>query len=405
MIPVNKVRLLLRSIVLTMSILWFGLGSAGCTAFNSATPTPIPTIDLAAVDRGAKQVVAEGEVVPGQYVILTFPYGGIIEQVLVREGDLVSTGELLARLKGRENLESGVAAAGLGLLMAQQAMDDLYENAPLRKAQAELALAQAQKACHDAQKRRDELDYPVGDGNRIDLALVDYLLAQNRVEDAERAFEGVSHLPLDDKERAEKLYALGQARVQRDRTLLTYNYLVSIPGPLAVGVSEGELQIAKANLDKANTDWQRLKDGIDADELALVESRLQAAKTQLAAAQSALRDIELRAPFDGIVVTNTIKVGELASPMAFISMADSSSWKVETTDLTELDIISIDLGTPAKISVDALPGEDFYGEVESIQTIGVERRNDITYRITLNLQNGDDRLRWNMTAFMIFDVN
>jgi HlyD family secretion protein len=389
-----------------VSILFISLSSSGCTAFKSATPTQIPTIDVSSLNQGATQVVAEGEVVPGQYVNLTFPYGGVVEEVWVKEGEKVSEGDLLARLKGRENLDAQVTAAQLGLETANKALNDLYENAPLRKAQAELALAQAQKGYDDARENREELSFlTVGDPNRIDLAFVDYILAQNRVDDADRAFQGVADLPVDDKERAKNLSALDAAREQRDQALLLYNYLKSHPDSLVVGVSEGELGTAKAVLDKAKADWQLLSDGIDDDELALVQAQLQSAETQLEAAKSAINDLELHAPFDGIVVTNTLKVGELAAaPFSYISVADFSSWKVETTDLTELDVSSLSLGTPATVSVDALPGVDFTGDVESIQSIGIDRQNDITYQITVNLLNSDDRLRWNMTAFVTFEV-
>jgi len=392
-------------LAITLSLITICVGSSACARSGSSTPSPLPAADLAALDVGSLQVVAEGMVVPGQYVNLTFPFPGIVEEVLVSEGDQVSSGDLLARLKGRERIEAQVAAAELGLTSAQQVLEDIYDNAPLRKAQAELAMAQAQKAYDDALESREEMKFPVGNGNRIDMAYADYLLSQNRVDDAEKAFEGVAHLPLDDEERAKKLSALQSAREQRDRALLIYNYLKSDHDPLLVGVSEGELQVAKAGLDRAKTDWQLLSDGIDDDELALAQAQLQSATSRLNAARRSLKDLELRAPFAGIVVTNRLKAGELAAPpFSFLSIADYSSWKVETSDLTELDIAAISPGIPASVSIDALPGAGFQGEVESVQSIGISRQNDITYKITIGLEDGDDRLRWNMTAFVIFEV-
>ena len=85
---------------------------------------------------------------------------GRVFEVLVDEGQAVSAGDLLLRLDARlleaqrQNAKAGgevaVAAAKLELITAQQALDNLFADAPMAAAQTQLALANARDALDDA---------------------------------------------------------------------------------------------------------------------------------------------------------------------------------------------------------------------------------------------------------------
>lgn len=390
-------------IIIGLSLMIIFLSS--CEMLSKATPTPTQVVESTSYEPINKQVAAEGELVPVKYAELAFSISGIVEEIFVDEGEKVKAGDVIARLRGSEIIDAQIATAELAQISAQQSLDDIYSNASLCQAQAKLTLVQAEEAYDDAIESREDMNHKVGDANLIELAFVDYILAQNRVDDLEREYESVSHLIDDNEDHAEKLSALEQARVLRDQALKKYNYLKSNPDSFMIGESQGDLQVAKANLDKAKLDWERLNDGIDDDELALAQTRLFGANSQLEAAKSAETDLELRAPFDGVVATNTLEIGELAVvSLPYVSVADYTSWKIETSDLTELDVLSLQPGLPASISIDALPGEEFTGEIESIQEIGFDRQNDVTYKILIDLLENDERIRWKMTAFVIFEV-
>jgi len=136
---------------------------------------------------------------------------------------------------------------------------------------------------------------------------------------------------------------------------------------------------------------------------ALAEANLERAQGQLKAAERALRDVELTAPFDGKIVRVELTEGAYTTPekMAFV-LADMSNWYLETDDLTEIDVIEVEEGQEVKISFDALPGETFTGEVESISEYFLERFGDITYVVRIRLSQEDSRLRWGMTAEVNF---
>jgi HlyD family secretion protein len=123
------------------------------------------------------------------------------------------------------------------------------------------------------------------------------------------------------------------------------------------------------------------------------------AEAALAQARIALADAELKAPFDGTIVTLNNKVGELATPGVFVvRLADLSALRIETTDLTELSISRIRTGDAATITFDALPGVKLTGKVTRIDEYGRNRQGHIVYTVYVLPDTRDNRLRWNMTA-------
>ncbi|MEK7327798.1 MAG: biotin/lipoyl-binding protein, partial [Chloroflexota bacterium] len=140
---------------LFLIILVGGLVLAAC---NTATPTPDTTDIPVVTDDFA--VSAEGRLVPGNFVQLSFSAGGKVVEVPVAEGMPVAEGEVIARLENSEALMAEVSRAELEVLNAQQAVDDLKENAALVKAELESEVAQAQDALDKAQRRLKNINSP-----------------------------------------------------------------------------------------------------------------------------------------------------------------------------------------------------------------------------------------------------
>ncbi len=93
---------------------------AGCDVFTpTETPTPLPTPET------VSGVIAGGNLVPADSINLTFVMSGIVDEVLVEEGDQVEKDQVLARLGDTEALDAQIQAAKLAVLQAQQNLDDL----------------------------------------------------------------------------------------------------------------------------------------------------------------------------------------------------------------------------------------------------------------------------------------
>jgi HlyD family secretion protein len=123
------------------------------------------------------------------------------------------------------------------------------------------------------------------------------------------------------------------------------------------------------------------------------------AEAAVVLAKAALADTELRAPFDGVVAMLGLQVGETAGAGSIaVRLGDPSVWLVDTTDLTELNIIKLSEGSAATLTLDAIPGLTLTGKVSRIRPYGETRQGDIVYAVTVVPDRQDPRLRWNMTV-------
>jgi RND family efflux transporter MFP subunit len=101
------------------------------------------------------------------------------------------------------------------------------------------------------------------------------------------------------------------------------------------------------------------------------------AQAAVAASEAAARNAavsvdytEIRAPFDGVILSKSANVGDMVTPFssatdskgAVVTMADMSTLEVEA-DVSEGSLGKVAVGQPAEIALDALPGERFPGRI------------------------------------------
>jgi multidrug resistance efflux pump len=390
--------------VLCLTLIVLSLALSACSGGGAATPsTPTPAVTPV---KAAASTIAEASVVPIQSANLNFSTTGIVETILKPEGAAVKKDDPIARLQGQERLQAALAGAQLAQATAKQALTKLTDSGSVNKAAAELKLATADKALKDAKKDMDNADLRHGTRDQINEAQARYIVAQDAFKTANDTYSDLASQSDDNLTKAYALTVLSQNRVHRDKALADLNYLTGLPDQYDLNIATGKLSVAQANLDQAKSDLAKLNsDGLNPDDLAVAQANLTNANAQEAAAQSSLDDLTLKAPFDGTLIANNLKVGETAAPggpTAQVVLANSTDWQVETTDLTELNINNIGVNDPVKVTFDALPGLELTGTVLRIQSLGQNKQGDITYKVTIKLDKQDDRLRWNMTALVAF---
>lgn len=377
-------------------VLMTALLVGGCGGNADAQPTPEAGLltDISPI------VSVTGVVVPAEWATLSISNTGVVEELFVAEGDLVKKGEPLLRLDGQERLQAARDGAELELLSAQRALDDLTENWPAVKAQAELELARAQIALQDAQDDRQDLDYQRAGQNTIDELRANVILAKDAVEKAEEDYGWVEDSPEDDKNRAFALTQLAQARRAYDRAVANLNYGLGLPDPEDVSEAEALLAVAEARVVDAQLALDRVTEGPNPKDLEQSQTRLANARSQLAAAEKSLVDLNLRAPFDGTVSSLNVRLNEWVVPgQPLVLFGNLSHLQVETTDLSEIDVAQIKLGSMAEITFDALPGVMVEGEVVRISPKANEGAG-VNYTVVLEMAETPPALRWGMTAFV-----
>jgi HlyD family secretion protein len=388
--------LLFTLIVLGLTLSACGGGSAAATP-TSAVVTPV---------KASASTIAEASVVPVQSAYIGFSTSGVIDEILVSEGSTVKKGEPIAKLQGVERLTSALTGAQMAVVSAQQALDTLNDNGATSKADAELTLANAEKTLKDAKKDLEKVQYRRGTQDQINEAQATYILALDGVKKAEDTYMGFEGASDDNLGKAAALQVLATNRRIRDHSLAELNYMLDKPDEYDLNIANSKVSVAQAAVDAAKRNLAKLNsDGVSTDKLELAEITLKNAKAQADAAQASLDDLTLKAPFDGVIIANNLKAGELVSSSSTatqVVLADNSIWKIETTDLTELNVNNIVEGDPVTITFDALPGLELTGKVHSIQSLGQNKQGDITYKVTVFLDQQDERLRWNMTALVAF---
>lgn len=360
------------------------------------------TVEVTPV-QSSDEVIAEGRLLPIKFVDLSFNTSGLVEEVFVEEGDQVEADQLLARLSNREEYEASIASAQLELANAQQEIKTLYDEAPLAAAEALQELVSAPDDVSSAQNTLDSLETGVVDSTDIEIARANVAFAEKKLNDAQDAYRPYANRAESNLTRAALLSRLAEAEQEYEDAVRRLNALTGAPTEGKIERAQADLVLAKARQAEAERRYEILKNGPDPDQLALAESRVENAEAKLAAAQAALLRLELRAPFNGTIASNSLKVGEYVAPGApVVMLVDFSDWILETTDLTELNVVRISEGSPAVITCDALPDSLFPGRVNRINAIGENRQGDITYTVQVEMDSRDERLLWNMTCSVTF---
>jgi multidrug efflux pump subunit AcrA (membrane-fusion protein) len=386
-------------LVLIISILMVAMVLIGCQA---ATPEAIEATPVTSPD----VVIAEAHFVPEQNLYLSFLAQGRVAEILVTKGDEVAKGQVLARLSDSEPAVANLTAAKLELASAEQALNTLLRTADLATAQAQLNLATAQDAYNKAVWNQKELDTPqVTDQNKIDAINASIIIAQDKVEKAQKEYDKFSETEDSDPLKAAALNNLAQAKInlRNAQNNLNYNYLD--PSNQDVLISAGKVEVAKAQLADAQKEFDRLKDGPDPEKLAVAQARLDNANAQVAAAQYALDNYEIKAPFAGVVADVNIAVGQQASPTSWaVAVINPLSWYVDTSDLTEFDIVNIKIGDEVEVTVDALTELQLTGTVKEISQAPKTSAGDILYTVHILVDDPDPRIKWGMTAEVTFPL-
>jgi multidrug efflux pump subunit AcrA (membrane-fusion protein) len=365
---------------------------SGCDAIKQVT-SPEPTVTPAPITQDVSTVIAEGHLVPKDYANLYFTVPGDVMEILVKEGDQVTKGINLARLADRQSYEASLAAAELALLIAQQQLDDLNEKASIVTSDANLAVLDAEEVFMNAQKHLEEVDTQETQ-DKIDDAKKAVSDAEDDLNDAQDEFDKYNDLDTDNQNRKDAEDALKDAQNKYNQAVRDRDTLVN-----ELARAQEDLVNAQVRLDQARRDAEARKDGPDPDQLALAQSQVQNASSQVDAAKSALDKLTLAAPYDGKIMKVDMSVGERVQPSQVImTLADTSSWYVETSDLTENEVVKIDVGQSVVLLPDALPDVKMSGVVESIGETYVEHAGDITYVVRIKIDQPDPLLRWGMTV-------
>jgi multidrug resistance efflux pump len=346
---------------IALGLLLAACGSGGTSETKTTAMSTVQADDT---------VISEGRVEPVRFVEIGFNANGLISEVLAKQGDSVTAGQVIARLEGSD-----------------------VQTLEIARTAAERELVDANEAVRVAQRNLDYFTIPTKLRSMTPYEAIRY--TYEKLEKARKDYEP---------------YKSTNQRYER-RT----NYDCKIKRGY-IEICESAPQYYEKKLDEVWLDyqkaiqWLRRQAALEKAKARLSEAqknyddlRNDANPEETAGIRASLAGAELRAPFPGTVAKLDIKVGEIASAgTAIVTIADFSKWVIKTTDLTEIDVVNIKQGQTAKITLDALPGVELTGTVDAIGGTYSEKQGDIVYEVTIILNDTDPNLRWGMTAEVKF---
>jgi multidrug resistance efflux pump len=281
---------------------------------------------------------------------------------------------------------------------AQQALDDLNKNAEISSANAWLALEDANQNVIQAEiawSNVDTTDYQ----KLIDDAVIKVSDTKTALDDAQTEFDKYANLAADNPTRKTAETALNTAQDDYDTAVHERDQLI-----IDKNKAEANLQLAQALQAQAQRNYDSTRQGPDPDQLKIAEMNLDTAQAHRTAAEAALDNLDLKAPFDGTVVDVNVDAGELIGTDKWaVLVADFSEWYVETNDLTEQEVVQLSLGQGASIAPDALPDMQVRAEITEIADMFYVQAGDVLYKVRLLVDQPDPNFRWGMTAEVTFN--
>jgi len=238
------------------------------------------------------------------------------------------------------------------------------------------------------------------------------------------AFAKITHLYVKEGDRVKKGQVLATldnvqpaADVTANDSALNAARTDAVAAQQAVSTAASDLRSSEAEFEHAKLDYERAKNLYDSQliakadydakkaaidtataQLGMARSKLAQARAQQDSAQGRVRQnaanlrhaadvlskFEYQAPFDGVITNVPVREGETVVPgiqnapgSTLMTIADVSVITAEVK-VDETDIVNVQLGQPAEVSIDAIPGQKFKGVVSEIGRNAVLRSTGVS---------------------------
>jgi multidrug resistance efflux pump len=353
--------------------------------------------------------------------------GGKVASVNVKEGDSVKAGQVLFTLDdsllqaqrkvAAANVEQAQASSQAAQVTAQEALDNLLRS-DTPQAQAQLALANAQKALTDATTNYNNVVLDPKKGAYLDAqdwaykakVRLDYVL---RHHDA--GWQGYFQVQAAWTEYSHALQA--EQKAYNDYIHTGYSGVAASRS--TQDIVSGQYAVAKAAVDDAEYNLSRVANGPNPEDVTAAQARVDAAKATLAQAQANLglidaqiAELTVKAPEDSIVLARSVEPGETVNPGGVALELGRLSTLTITVYVPEDRVGEISLGQGAEMGVDSYPGEKFSATVSYISDQAeftprnvetVAGRQSTVFAVKLRLSDTSGKLKPGMPGDVTFD--
>ena len=258
-------------------------------------------------------VTASGEIKPKNYINIGANQQGPLTAILVKEGDRVKKGQILAQIASVDaNADVKAQTASLNSALADSAAGEALQ----KSFEDNIAAASA-----DLDKSKADLEQKIADYQRGQQLFNAQLIAKQDFDSKKAAYDAA-----------------------------------------VAAVRGAESRLAQANSQRAQA----------AAQLTSAQKKVAQQQAMLTRVNVIYSKYNAYAPLDGVVTNLPVRVGETVVPgiqsstaSTIMTIADMSQITAEL-HVDETDIVSVKLGQTADVTVDAIPNRTFHGNVIEI---------------------------------------
>lgn len=330
------------------------------------TPVDVTVMTLQPVDT-TQTITMSGQVQSEFQADLATRVMGRVASVLVREGDTVRKGQLLAQLESAD-LQAGISQAQANLNAAQAGYQNSLTAASMEQKMSDARIAvaksrieQAQSGVETAKSRLQLVQSGPRKQERVQASLA--------VEQARASYElAASNLRrnkalLDDGAISKQIY--DQTQMQYDVANAQLRSAQQAQSMSDEGSRQEDISTAKEGLRQATAELVTAKEGLtqaqaSAGQVAVKLQEVKVAQSGImqmnAARQMATVNhsyAEIRAPFDGIITARLVDNGSLANPGVPLLKIEGGKRRFLAT-VPESNLKAIKRGQKLEISIQAL---------------------------------------------------
>jgi HlyD family secretion protein len=334
-------------------------------------------------------VGATGTVQANQSANLVWQTSGRVVDIYVDLNDSVEKGQALAKLE-ETSLPQSIILAQADLVSAQRALEDLLESDTQQK-QAYLNLLDAEEKLRTAEDDRDQWNYNNAGQAQIEEARQKFIGAEEELKNINEALSAVINLPEDDEKRVSAQEAYDEAQLERDKALRNLNYILGKAYDQQVAEDYAKYDIAKAELEDAQREWERVRYGPNADDIRAAEAKVNAAQATVSLAS-------LEVPFSGYITESHIKVGDEVSAGTPGFRVDDLSKLIVDVEVPEVDINRVQVDQMAEFTFDGILGKTYYGKIIEVASVGNTTQGDVNFIVKVEMVDEDEQVKPGMTA-------
>lgn len=344
-----------RSTKITLAVCIFLLAGVGATFGWRWSKRNLVTVETAIASRGdlAAIVTASGEIKPRNYINLGANAQGPITELLVKEGDHVRKGQVVARI---ERIQPQAELEAQRANVAAAVADAAASEAALKVQDQAIATARA-----TVDRSKSDLDLQRSNFDRYEQLYKNQLIARQEYEQARASLNAAE-----------------------------------------AGAKESAARVAQVEAQRAQMVAQ----------LSSVQRRITQAEANQRRVSDVLAKFEVISPIDGVVTNLPVRMGETVVPgiqnspaSTVMTIADMSLITAEVK-ADETDIVSVSVGQQANITIDAIPNRVFTGHVIEIGNTAILRSSGLAasqsatssqeakdFKVVVALDNPPDEIR------------